>query len=287
MIRYIEGDIFSSPAQVIVNTVNTVGVMGKGIALEFKKRYPRMFEAYKIMCEKKDFKIGKLALFYEPDHWILLFPTKENWRYPSKIEYIEKGLDKFVREYAERGISSIAFPKLGCGNGELSWDDVKPLMEKYLKPLPIDIYIYLKNISEFVPEHKATESMLSWLKANAKDLSYTGLVENLSIQSALLPITFEINGEKWFAWMKESLKCCSESKSEQVEFSDEQFYEFWDKVRNQNICIPRDKKEIILFELLLNQGYVSKVKIILDDHEESGYQLNCGIGRAYSFKERL
>ena len=76
MIEYIEGNIFDSPAQVIVNTVNTVGVMGKGIALEFKNRYPQMFEKYKIACEKKMLTIGKLMLVSAPDHMLLLFPTK-------------------------------------------------------------------------------------------------------------------------------------------------------------------------------------------------------------------
>ena len=141
MIEYIEGDIFESPAQVIVNTVNTVGVMGKGLALSFKQRYPQMFEKYKLACEKHQLTIGKLMLFYEADHWLLMFPTKENWRNPSKLEYIEKGLMKFVQTYAEKNITSIAFPRLGCGNGELNWADVKPIMERSLKKLPIDVYI--------------------------------------------------------------------------------------------------------------------------------------------------
>ena len=143
MIQYIEGDIFDSPAQVIVNTVNTVGVMGKGLALSFKQRYPNMFEKYKKVCENKLLTIGKLMMCYEADHWILLFPTKEHWRNPSKMEYIEEGLKKFVQTYAEKNITSIAFPRLGCGNGELDWNKVKPLMEHYLKDLPIDVYIYL------------------------------------------------------------------------------------------------------------------------------------------------
>lgn len=100
MIEYIEGDIFESPAQVIVNTVNTVGVMGKGLALAFKKRYPDMFERYKQACDNDALTIGKLMLFYEADHWLLLFPTKKHWRNPSKLEYIEAGLAKFVSSYA-------------------------------------------------------------------------------------------------------------------------------------------------------------------------------------------
>lgn len=143
MIKYLEGDIFTSPAQVIVNTVNTVGVMGKGIALSFKKAYPEMYKAYREACEDNTFHMGKLMLWREVDHWILLFPTKENWRNPSKLEYIEQGLKKFVETYFEMGITSIAFPRLGCGNGGLDWNDVKALMEKYLKPLPIDVYIYI------------------------------------------------------------------------------------------------------------------------------------------------
>ena len=159
MIEYIEGNIFDSPAQVIVNPVNTVGVMGKGIALSFKQRYPEMFQRYKVICEKHQLTIGKLMLFYEADHWLLLFPTKENWRNPSKLEYIEKGLMKFVSTYAEKGINSIAFPCLGCGNGELNWNDVKPLMEKYLNPLPIDVYIYLRADNADVPEHQGSSKV--------------------------------------------------------------------------------------------------------------------------------
>jgi O-acetyl-ADP-ribose deacetylase (regulator of RNase III) len=154
MIEYIEGDIFSSPAQVIVNTVNTVGVMGRGLALAFKQRYPEMFACYRTVCEKRQLKTGKLMLWYAPDHWILLFPTKEHWRNPSKLKYIENGLIKFVNTYADKNITSIAFPRLGCGNGELNWDDVCLLMERYLKPLPIDIYVYLGLKSNAIPEHK-------------------------------------------------------------------------------------------------------------------------------------
>jgi O-acetyl-ADP-ribose deacetylase (regulator of RNase III) len=84
-------------------------------------------------------------LYRAPNHWILLFPTKENWRNPSKISYIEAGLQHFVLVYANKSINSIALPRLGCGNGGLAWEDVKPIMEKYLKPLPITVYIYLCN----------------------------------------------------------------------------------------------------------------------------------------------
>lgn len=141
MITYIKGNIFDSPAQVITNTVNTVGVMGKGIALEYKKRYPGMFDEYKKLCDEKQFDVGQLALWKGKDRWILFFPTKKLWRSPSKIEYIEAGLKKFSNVWDELNIDSIAFPKLGCGYGGLNWPEVKSLMEKYLKKLPINILI--------------------------------------------------------------------------------------------------------------------------------------------------
>lgn len=143
MLTYLKGDIFTSPAKVLVNTVNTVGVMGKGIALEFKKRYPEMFKLYQSKCDDKSFDIGNLLLWKKDEKWVLLFPTKKHWRSPSKLSDIEKGLEKFAQNYDKLGIESIAFPKLGCGNGGLDWEDVKPIMEKHLKNLPIHIYIYI------------------------------------------------------------------------------------------------------------------------------------------------
>ena len=142
ILTYLKGDLLSSPAQVQVNTVNTVGVMGKGIALQFKKKYPEMFTAYQRVCEKQQLDTGKLYLWKSPEKWVLMFPTKKHWRNPSRMEYVESGLQKFVDNYERLGIESIAFPKLGCGNGGLEWSAVKLIMEKYLRPLPISIYIY-------------------------------------------------------------------------------------------------------------------------------------------------
>lgn len=145
-IRYAKGSIFGAKSQTIVNTVNCVGVMGKGLALEFRKRYPRMFEEYRKEYEEGRLAIGKLHLFTRyPDHWILNFPTKKHWRQKSRIEYIEAGLKTFAENYRAWGIKSIAFPQLGCQLGGLNWKDVKPLMESYLKDLPdlsVTIYSY-------------------------------------------------------------------------------------------------------------------------------------------------
>lgn len=202
MIKYVKGDLFSTPAQVLVNTVNLDGVMGKGLALQFKKLYPDMFLKYQEYCEKKLLDIGKLWLYKSNNKWILNFPTKNHWRNPSKIEYIQKGLDKFIDTYQEKGITSIAFPKLGCGNGGLEWKEVKTLMDDKLKNLPIDIYIYedqFKNEKEF----KNIEEISEWLHSFPKDLSSLEYKKDLEMQAkrmscSLTDIDDEIIEEFWY-----------------------------------------------------------------------------------------
>ena len=118
MITYVVCDLFESPARVLVNTVNTVGVMGKGIAKQFKQIYPEMFQEYQQICERHSLDIGELWLYKTANRWILNFPTKRHWRQPSRVEYIERGLRTFVEMYHIYGITSVSFPQLGCGNGE-------------------------------------------------------------------------------------------------------------------------------------------------------------------------
>jgi O-acetyl-ADP-ribose deacetylase (regulator of RNase III) len=142
-IQYQKGDIFESKAHVIVNTVNCQGVMGKGLALAFKQKYPAMFNVYQQECRTGKLRIGKPTLFQKSTPWILNFPTKDTWRANSKIEYLEKGLEFLVAHYKNAGIKSIAFPKLGAQNGKLSWDEVGPVMAQYLSQLDIDVYIYI------------------------------------------------------------------------------------------------------------------------------------------------
>ena len=285
MIEYIEGNIFNSPAQVIVNTVNTVGVMGKGLALSFKKRYPKMFEAYKRACDKHQLTIGKLMLYYAPDHWIMMFPTKESWRNPSKLEYLEAGLNKFVTTYAEKKITSIAFPKLGCGNGELSWTDVKPVMEKYLKPLPITVYIYVGMDTTQKPEHLAQEETTDWLRKNAKDMSFTGLCDDLRYTTTL-SYQFELGNSRCVVSWKDGLQI--EKSGQTFTFSEDELSELWDHIRIQGI-VPLEEGNVrqALFYRLLNQmGYLSSVRILGREgtSTQSGYQLNEGYGRVFELQ---
>lgn len=144
MVTVIKGDLFKSEAQTLVNTVNCVGIMGAGIALEFKKRYHDMFIRYKRYCNEKLMKIGNLWLYKDVSgKWILCFPTKEDWRNPSKVDYLVSGLKKFVETYKEKEITSIAFPLLGANNGGIDPKLSLALMKRYLNEcdIPIEIYV--------------------------------------------------------------------------------------------------------------------------------------------------
>ena len=169
MLIYRRTSLLESTAQTLVNTVNCVGVMGKGIAKEFKEREPSMFSAYKRICERKELSPGKLWLWKGTNSWTLNFPTKIHWRNPSKIEWIEAGLEKFAANYRKLGIEEISFPRLGCGNGGLDWDEVRPVMEAHLSRLPIKIYIHDFTRDIGLPEHM--EQIASTLKKEMADES--------------------------------------------------------------------------------------------------------------------
>ena len=144
------GDLFRSDKQTIVNTINCVGVMGAGIAKKAKQLFPVMYKDYVERCKNKFVLPGNPYLWKNPDiheHWILNFPTKNHWRNPSKLEWVEQGLEFFLRNHIEWGITSIAFPALGCGNGGLWWIDVKQVMEKYLSKVDVPIEIYRPQLT--------------------------------------------------------------------------------------------------------------------------------------------
>lgn len=138
------GDLFQSKAQTLTNTVNTVGVMGKGIALGFKKRFPKMYEDYLRRCERGEVALGKPYLFKETmfEQWILNFPTKEGWRTRSSLSAIQEGLAYLRRHIHEWGITSLAVPPLGCGYGGLEWSIVGPALYRGLAQLDIPVELY-------------------------------------------------------------------------------------------------------------------------------------------------
>ena len=157
MITYVE-DFFSIPVKVLVNPVNTSGVMGKGLAKVFKEKYPDMFNQYKVYCDNGSFTVGKLWVYKTPGQWVLNFPTKIHWRDKSELEYIDAGLSKFAESYSRKGLFRVAFPMLGCGNGGLKWEDVRQLMEHHLQPLPIWVFV---NIREYKKRAKNVQGN-SW-----------------------------------------------------------------------------------------------------------------------------
>lgn len=143
MIRYMVGNIFDTNCAGIVNPVNCVGVMGAGLALQFKNFYPQMFAEYKRRCNLSQVKIGDLDLHYLNNEQVIInFPTKLHWRDPSKMEYLVAGLAMFATYYNLIGVDSVAFPLLGVGNGGLPEDEVVLLMESYLSQCNIDIEIW-------------------------------------------------------------------------------------------------------------------------------------------------
>lgn len=143
MVQVRTGDIFESEAQTLVNTVNCVGVMGKGIALEFKRRFPDMYDDYARRCAAGEVQLGRPYLYKRlllP--WILNFPTKEHWRSPSRMNDIIESMRYLYRHYRRWGITSMAVPPLGCGHGQLDWEVVGPTLYNMLKhfAIPIDFY---------------------------------------------------------------------------------------------------------------------------------------------------
>lgn len=147
MIRFIQANLLDAETQAIVNTVNTVGVMGKGLALMFKNRFPENFKAYEAACRRGEVEVGRMFVTASPElsgpRWIINFPTKEHWRNPSEMVWIVDGLKDLRAVIVEKGIRSIAIPPLGCGLGGLEWSAVLPEIESQLGDLTgVEVVIY-------------------------------------------------------------------------------------------------------------------------------------------------
>ncbi|WP_434743019.1 macro domain-containing protein [Micromonospora sp. SH-82] len=146
MIVISNGDLLTADAEALVNAVNTVGVMGKGIALQFKDAHPANYESYRTACAAKRVRLGEMHVFDSatpgPRRYVINFPTKGHWRANSQATDIQAGLTDLVRVVRERRIASVAVPALGCGNGLLEWDRVRPMIEHAFADLP-DIRVLL------------------------------------------------------------------------------------------------------------------------------------------------
>lgn len=146
-----EGSLFDTKLQTITAPVNTVGVMGNGLALAMKQKVRGLFDFYKGLCDREELEVGKPVVYDVPNsnHKILLFPTKEHWRNPTKKEYVISGLDYLVEHHKELGITEIGLPPLGCGYGGLDYIKfLRPLLYEKLQDidLPVHIYLYNRNL---------------------------------------------------------------------------------------------------------------------------------------------
>lgn len=281
MITYVKGDIFSSPSKIIVNTVNTVGVMGKGIALEFKNRYPEMYQRYKALCDEKRLDVGKLVLWKNSSKWVLLFPTKKHWRNPSKMEYIEQGLIRFVENWDKLGANSIAFPRLGCGNGGLAWEEVRPLMEKYLSSLPLQILIYVDNYNDSKPEHENISEIERWLAGETGLIGYERFrvqVRNCIVHNGELELPsgkYSLKEENGLIYINE---CCVE---EQL------ICNFWNWVKDVGVVIQKDipaeflGMSDVMLSIMHKLNYISEIVVSEDginfSTKSNGYQFVMGL----------
>ena len=213
MIHFTKGNLMTSSAGALVNTVNTVGVMGKGIALQFKEEFPKNFLTYKEACSSGDLTPGKLLITRElnsngEEKIIINFPTKLHWRNPSKYEYITEGLKVLPTVISEHNIKSIAIPPLGCGNGGLDWNIVKEMIEYALKDVECEIYIYepnteIKQALQAKSKNKEVKLTPSRGLITYAMYYYDSLGENCSLFVAnKLAYFLQRNGSKTFAKIK-------------------------------------------------------------------------------------
>ncbi|TGD72208.1 Appr-1-p processing protein [Mangrovimicrobium sediminis] len=165
-LEILTGNIFTSQCQTLVNTVNCVGVMGAGIALECRLRYPAMYEKYVSMCQKRQLDIGLLWLYKSEQRWVLNFPTKKDWKHPSKEGYLRRGLTKFVETYADKGITSIAFPLLGADKGGIPKETSRAILREYLEGLDISVEIYQYDP---LAQDEVFDTFRDWLLSTGSD----------------------------------------------------------------------------------------------------------------------
>ncbi|MCF6751739.1 macro domain-containing protein [Stutzerimonas degradans] len=171
-VTVLTGNIFRSNAQTCVNTINCVGVMGAGIAFEYRLRYPEMFKQYRALCEQGQIDIGKLWIYKSPDRWVLNFPTKRHWRQSSEEGFLHAGLEKFMNTYQARGITSVAFPLLGAQMGGITAERSLEIMFEHLGQcaIPVEIYRYRSDApDDLYEEFKGRFLQLSaqQIKANS------------------------------------------------------------------------------------------------------------------------
>ena len=189
MIRFTKGNILQADVEALVNTVNTVGIMGKGIALAFKKAFPLNYKLYKEACDNKEFTVGSMFTTKTGQlmpKFIINFPTKEHWKRRSKIDFVKSGMKELVKTIKTNEIKSIPIPPLGCGNGGLNWNEVKPIIVNELQSINknIEVIIYepgFNNQTVFVKKEIALTPARAMLLCALKDYQILGYSINLLV----------------------------------------------------------------------------------------------------------
>lgn len=260
MITYVESDIFSSPAQTLVNTVNTVGVMGKGIAKTFKSIYPEMYEEYRQRCDRGELSIGSLFLYRTAHKWVLNFPTKRHWRQAARLADIAAGLDTFCRTYAEEGVTSISFPQLGCGNGGLDWEtQVRPLMERSVGSLPVEIYIHVNPDAATRINEVDEERTADWLRGEPQSRSYEDVWQDLEAAAERSPEWSRVGADD---------ALLLNLPGSPITLKREDFFELWRRLRSFGYLTPDDVSSSLEIQpepvlcLLASLRYVTHSRVV-------------------------
>ena len=268
MIIYVSGDLLRSPAQVLVNTVNVVGVMEKGIAARFKQVYPDMFKTYQQYCESGQLQVGRLFLYKTPNKWILNFPTKNHWRNPSRVEYIQRGLEKFANSVDGLSITSIAFPQLGCGNGGLNFENqVKPMMESYLGKISVPTFVYAGHNQYDTPEHIEIQNTKDWLRSEPKRLPFDEVFVDV-MEIVERKKTFKtLAKNKYFqaSISKEPTVLSIQTGENKIQVSREELLNFWQQLRDFGLVyrsVAADRRSFsYLISVFAELPYVEPVKV--------------------------
>jgi O-acetyl-ADP-ribose deacetylase (regulator of RNase III) len=186
VITRVKGDLLAAEVHALVNTVNCVGVMGKGIALQVKRRYPGVFAAYERACKRGEVKIGQMFVVptgqLDGPQLVINFPTKQHWRYPSRLEYIERGLLSLREVIRDHEISSVAIPPLGAGSGGLEWATVEPIIVRALEDLDdVDVKLYVPSAGPRPVVGKPNVRM-TWGRAVLIDLLQSYVVRRAAVE---------------------------------------------------------------------------------------------------------
>ena len=256
VIEFVTGDIFESNCQAIINTVNCEGKMGKGLAYQFKKRFPEMEQDYIKACKQGELYPGKLHIYQEKEVLVINFPTKDKWRQKSKLEYITKGLKQLKEEVIQRKLESVAIPPLGAGNGGLNWNDVKLEVERELSKLDdvlFKVYEPSRDTKKDGGEPKVDFDvlLLSYIGMKLKEVNS----ENLKVVVELLSILSKNNLNVT------NLKSKTNTMKKFKEFySLKNYSEMYELINSKLISEIESKKR--------NWGHVDKIVRLIDDYPE-------------------